>query len=159
VKLSMLRRWRAAIVASGGQIATISLSMLYQLSVLMSNICKKYVEDCFRDAASWRLLCVFDGEVKASTFPPNVRTPLCACLVGCICLIRLDTSFVFRVMLNQQTVCPDTYILSLYRPQTNNFLVGHQYPYRIRSWIRFRESGSLPKMSKLLMYTNVCIFY
>jgi hypothetical protein len=56
--------------------AIISLSMLYQQSALMPNICKKYVEDCLRDAARYRLLCVFVDECKVGTFPPNVRTPL-----------------------------------------------------------------------------------
>jgi hypothetical protein len=51
VNLSMLRRRRAGIVASEGQISVIFLSILYRLSALMSNICKKYVEDCLRDAA------------------------------------------------------------------------------------------------------------
>jgi hypothetical protein len=46
VKLSMPWRLRAAIVASGGQIAIVYLSMKYQLSAMMSKICKICVEGC-----------------------------------------------------------------------------------------------------------------
>jgi hypothetical protein len=77
-----------------------------------------------RYVARCSLLRVFVVEVKVSTFASEVTNATAYLPLILLCLIRLNSSFVLKVKLNQQTVRSETYILIILSPADQGSLDG-----------------------------------
>ena len=139
----------------------------------MSKVCKKYVDDCIcviRLVATSGIihenmvfltlvvvcLCCRSQIMHGS---PKIRTLQPACLFGCFCLFRLDTSFMLKVRLNplnRQTVRFPKRSFWSFSPADQELLDGNlmSEPYQIMDRILRKQVAA--KRSKLLTRTILC---